>query len=61
MGFEVVTSRMESKAMDDAKIDLVDKKGNLNFHPQIKKTANTPDYFGIEAGCKYKDKPFVIF
>ena len=47
--------------MDDAKVDLVDPDGIMPFYPQIKLTQKTPDYFGIEKECPYKDKPFVIF
>ena len=57
----IKTSRSESKAMDDRKIDLVDLDNKLEFYPQIKATMNTPDYFGIEKQCPLKDKPFVIF
>lgn len=62
LGFdEVKTSRSESKSMDDKKVDLVDPTGKLPFYPQIKKTINTPDYFGIRKACPLKDKPFVLF
>ncbi len=62
LGYEsVVTSRSESKSMDDKKIDLIDSEGKLPFLPQLKATINTPDYFGIEKECPIKDKPFVIF
>lgn len=57
----IKTSRSESKNMDDAKIDLIDPDGIMPFYPQIKLTQKTPDYFGIEKECPYKDKPFVIF
>lgn len=58
---QVVTSRSESKSMDDKKIDLIDPTQKLPFYPQIKKTINTPDYFGIRKACPLKDKPFVVF
>jgi hypothetical protein len=57
----IKTSRSESKAMDDRKVDLVDLDNKLEFYPQIKATMNTPDYFGIEKQCPLKDKPFIIF
>ena len=61
LGFEgVVTSRAESKSMDDNKIDLVDKNNQLPCYIQLKKTGNTPNYFDIEKACTLKDKPFVI-
>ena len=62
LGFTgVVTSRSESKSMDDRKVDLVDVENKLFFNPQLKATINTPDYFGILNSCPFKDKPFVIF
>ena len=62
LGFPgIVTSRLESKKMDDSKVDLVDTEGKLYFYPQLKATINTPDYFGIAKECPLKDKPFVIF
>lgn len=62
LGFTgVVTSRSESKKMDDCKVDLMDPEGKLFFYPQLKTTINTPDYFGISKECPLKDKPFVIF
>lgn len=57
----IKTSRSESKAMDDRKVDLVDLDNKLCFYPQLKATMNTPDYFGISKQCPLKDKPFVIF
>ena len=62
LGYEqVVTSRSESKSMDDKKVDLIDPSNKLPFYPQIKKTINTPDYFGIRKACPLKDKPFLVF
>lgn len=62
LGFTgVVTSRSESKSIDDRKVDLVDVENKLFFNPQLKATINTPDYFGILNSCPFKDKPFVIF
>lgn len=62
LGFEgCVTSRSESKAMDNNKIDLIDTEGKLPFYAQLKKTQNTPSYAKISAECSLKDKPFVIF
>ncbi|MEG0773578.1 hypothetical protein [Clostridium sp.] len=57
----IKTSRSESKAMDDMKIDLVDIENKLFFYPQIKRTIKYPNYFEIEKSCPLKDKPFVIF
>lgn len=62
LGFDgVVTSRSESKTMDDNKIDLVDKNNQLFFYPQLKRTGKCPNYFAIEEQCPLKDKPFVVF
>ena len=62
LGFEaVVTSRAESKRMDDMKIDLVDPTGMLPFHAQLKRTSKCPSFFSIESECPLKDKPFVVF
>ena len=38
----VVTSRSESKSMDDKKVDLIDTEGKLPYYVQLKKTQNTP-------------------
>lgn len=62
LGFtETRSSRAESKAMDDKKIDLVDPSGKLFFYPQLKRTGRIPNYFEIEKQCPLKDKPFVVF
>lgn len=57
----VVTSRSESKAMDDKKVDLIDTEGKLPFYVQLKRTIKTPDYFAIRSECPLKDKPFVLY
>lgn len=60
LGFtNVVTSRSESKAMDDNKIDLIDKDGKLPYL-QLKRTLKTPDYFSIRKECPLTDKPFIV-
>lgn len=56
----VVTSRSESKNMDDKKVDLIDKDGRLPINIQLKKTQNIPSYFRIAEECPLKDKPFCI-
>ncbi|MBQ0113514.1 MAG: hypothetical protein KBT03_10320 [Bacteroidales bacterium] len=62
LGFPgVVTSRAESKNMDDNKIDLIDTEGKLFFYPQLKRTLKCPNYFTIAEQCPLKDKPFVVF
>lgn len=59
LGFDVCTSRSESKAMDDKKVDLIDKDGKLPYL-QLKRTIKTPDYFAIRKECPLKDKPFCV-
>ena len=61
LGFtDVVTSRSESKSMDDKKVDLVDRSGKLPFYIQLKNTVNTPQYHAIKKECPLKDKPFIV-
>lgn len=59
LGFDVCTSRAESKNMDDNKIDILDRNNQLPYI-QLKLTQATPNYFKIESECPLKDKPFVI-
>lgn len=59
LGFEdCVTSRGESKNLDNSKIDIV--SDSLPFYCQAKNTANTPSYFSISEACPLKDKPFIV-
>lgn len=60
LGFDVCTSRSESKSMDDKKVDIIDREGQLPYM-QLKRTQNTPNYFKIAAECPLKDRPFVVF
>lgn len=61
LGFtDVVTSRSESKNMDDKKVDLVDRSGKLPCYIQLKNTVNTPQYHAIKKECPLKDKPFIV-
>lgn len=61
LGFtDVVTSRSESKSMDDKKVDLVDRSGKLPCYIQLKNTVNTPQYHTIKKECPLKDKPFIV-
>jgi len=60
IGYECVSSRSESKRLDDNKIDIVDIKGNLPVYIQAKNTVNMPNYYNIENECPLKDKPFCI-
>lgn len=62
IGFSgVVTSRSESKALDDMKVDLIDKEGKLPFYAQIKRCIKYPNYIEIRKQCPLKDKEFVLF
>lgn len=62
LGFEgLVSSRSESKRLDDAKIDIADTLGVLDFYGQCKRTKNTPNIETISEACPFKDKPLVIF
>ena len=61
LGFtDVVTSRSESKSMDDKKVDLVDRSGKLPCYIQLKNTVNTPQYHAIKKECPLKDKTFIV-
>lgn len=55
---DCVTSRGESKNLDNSKVDIASDM--LPFYCQAKNTANTPNYFGISNLCPLKDKPFVV-
>jgi Holliday junction resolvase len=57
----IVTSRSESKAMDNAKVDLIDTENKLPINCQIKATIKYPNYLEIKKACPLKDKPFVLF
>ena len=49
LGFDVGTSRNNSKTLDNNKVDIYDNIGNLPLNIQTKKTANTPNYFTIRS------------
>lgn len=55
-----MTSRRESKKLDDSKIDIFDEENKLPTHIQCKYLLNTPNYFGIKKECPHKDKPFTV-
>ena len=55
---DCVTSRGESKILDNSKIDIISK--SLPFYCQAKNLVNTPSYFKISEECPLKDLPFVI-
>ena len=56
----LVSSRSESKRLDDAGIDIVDHDNILPFYVQCKNTQNIPSV-DLIAECKRQDKPLVIF
>ena len=60
LGYSTVSSRSNSKNLDNAKVDVDDLGGNLPIYIQCKATQVTPSYFKIEEECPLKDKPFVV-
>ena len=61
LGFSgVVSSRMESKATDDNKIDIIDKENKLPCFIQIKHTIQTPQYFSIREESTVPNEDFCI-
>lgn len=55
---DCVTSRGESKKLDQSKLDIISE--SLPFYCQAKNLSNTPSYFKISEECPFKDKPFVL-
>ena len=60
LGYVTVSSRSNSKMLDNSKVDIDDLGGNLPVYIQCKATQTTPSYFKIEEECPLKDKPFTI-
>ena len=60
LGFDVVTSRAESKNMDQNKVDLIDKSNKLPLNIQVKRTKATPNYFTIRSESTVDPKSFCI-
>lgn len=60
LGYNTVSSRSNSKMLDNSKVDVCDLEGNLPCYLQMKATQTTPSYFKIEEECPLKDKPFII-
>lgn len=61
LGFEnVVTSRSESKSMDDNKVDIIDKDNHLPCQLQLKCTQSIPSYFKIRSESTVNPEEFVI-
>lgn len=61
LGYEgCVSTRGESKRMDNDKIDIVDTYKKLPINIQCKHLMNTPSYFSIREACSDKTKPFCL-
>lgn len=61
LGFDgVVTSRSESKAVDNNKVDLIDTENKLPCFIQLKRTVNTPQYFKIREESTVDSEKFVL-
>lgn len=61
LGFEnVVSSRSESKATDDNKIDIIDKDGKLPCNIQVKHQIPYPQYFKIRNESTAPNETFVV-
>lgn len=60
LGYNTVSSRSNSKNLDNMKIDVDDLQGNLPVYIQCKATQSTPSYFNISEECPLKDKDFVV-
>jgi hypothetical protein len=60
IGYNTVSSRSNSKNLDNAKVDIDDLTGNLPVYIQCKATQTTPSYFKIEEECPLKDKWFSV-
>ena len=60
IGYTTVSSRANSKMLDNSKVDIDDLGGNLPLYIQCKATQTTPSYFKIEEECPMKDKPFIV-
>lgn len=60
IGYDVATSRAESKAMDNGKVDIYSKDGRLPTYIQTKYTQSTPNWFQISEETPYKNLPFTV-
>ena len=60
IGYNTVSSRSNSKLLDNSKVDVCDLDGSLPVYIQCKATQSTPSNFKIEEECPLKDKPFTI-
>lgn len=60
LGFDVGTSRNNSKALDNNKVDIYDNRGDLPLAIQAKKTINIPNYFKIRSESSVDPEKFAI-
>ncbi len=60
LGYNTVSSRSNSKMLDNSKVDIDDLDGTLPCLIQCKATQSTPSYFKIAEECPLKDKDFVV-
>lgn len=60
LGYNTVSSRSNSRLLDNNKVDICDLDGNLCTYIQCKATQSTPSYFKIAEECSLKDKWFSI-
>jgi hypothetical protein len=60
IGFQVVTSRSESKRADDNKVDLIDLSNKLPVQLQLKRVTSTPQYFKIREESTVPNKNFAL-
>lgn len=60
LGFDVGTSRNNSKQLDNNKIDIYDNRGDLPCKIQLKATQQIPPYFKIRAESTVNPEEFVI-
>ena len=60
IGFQVVTSRSESKRADDNKVDLIDLSNKLPVQLQLKRVTSTPQYFKIREESTVPNRNFAL-
>ena len=61
LGYDLVSSRSESKRLDDAKIDIADLDNKMSCYVQCKCTKVTPSIQKLNDEVGLKDKPLAIF
>ena len=60
LGFDTVTSRSESKNIDNNKVDIIDRSNKLPANIQLKKTLVTPQYFKIREESTVDPETFCL-